>query len=246
MKTNILIPLAGAGFRFTSAGYKKFKPFIHVSKDSMIREVIQNLRHPNYRFIFIINTQQISRDEFWDHIKGEVGQDCLILCVNEITEGPASTALIAESYIDNQDSLIIVNCDQMIWDFNPLYLEQFAKVTNADGFVGCFLSSSKKNSYVKVDPNGEIVEVREKMVISNIATNGLHYWKRGHDFVKSANEMIKQDDRYNGEFYIAPTYNYMIKDGKRILPYFFNLHFPIGVPDDLKKYQYIANENSQN
>jgi dTDP-glucose pyrophosphorylase len=240
MKVNILIPLAGAGFRFTNAGYKKFKPFIDVVKDSMIREVIQNLRHPDHRFVFVINTGQISLEEFRHHVMSEAGPDCLILTVDTITEGPACSALVAEEYIDNDEPLIIVNCDQIIWDFNPLYIEEFVKVTDTDGFLGCFLSSSKKNSYVKVDPNGEVVEVKEKVVISNLATNGLHYWKHGKYFVESAKEMIAQNDRYNGEFYVAPTYNYMIKGGKKVLPYFFNLHFPIGVPEDLEKYQSIA------
>ena len=240
MKTNILIPLAGAGFRFTSAGYKKFKPFIEVVSDSMIREVIKNLRHPDYRFIFVINTEQIGLEEFRQHVKGEAGSDCLILTVDAITEGPACSALVAKEYINNDNPLVIVNCDQMIWDFNPGYIESFARVTDADGFLGCFLSSSKKNSYIKVDPNGEVVEVKEKIVISNLATNGLHYWKHGKYFVKSAEEMIAQNDRYNGEFYVAPTYNYLIKDGKKVLPYFFNLHFPIGVPEDLEKYQSIS------
>ena len=237
---NILIPMAGAGFRFTSAGYKKYKPFIEVNEDTMIREVIRNLNCPEYRFIFIINTDQISEEEFESHLRGENNLEYKIVTVDKITEGPACSALAAKEYINNEDSLIIINCDQIIWDFNPSYIDSFVRVTEADGFLGCFLSSSKKNSYIKVDPNGEVLEVKEKIVISNLATNGLHYWKHGRYFVESAEEMISNNDRYNGEFYVAPTYNYLIKRGKKILPYFFNLHFPIGIPEDLKKYQSIV------
>jgi dTDP-glucose pyrophosphorylase len=237
---NILIPMAGAGFRFTSAGYKKYKPFIEVNEDTMIREVIRNLNCPEYRFIFIINTDQISEEEFESHLRGENNLAYKIVTVDKITEGPACSALAAKEYINNEDSLIIINCDQIIWDFNPSYIDSFVRVTEADGFLGCFLSSSKKNSYIKVDPNGEVLEVKEKIVISNLATNGLHYWKHGRYFVESAEEMISHNDRYNGEFYVAPTYNYLIKRGKKILPYFFNLHFPIGIPEDLKKYQSIV------
>lgn len=237
---NILIPMAGAGFRFTSAGYKKYKPFIEVNEDTMVREVIRNLNCPEYRFIFIINTDQISEDEFESHLRGENNLAYKIITVDKITEGPACSALAAKEYINNEDSLIIINCDQIIWDFNPSYIDSFVRVTEADGFLGCFLSSSKKNSYIKVDPNGEVLEVKEKIVISNLATNGLHYWKHGRYFVESAEEMVSHNDRYNGEFYVAPTYNYLIKRGKKILPYFFNLHFPIGIPEDLKKYQSIV------
>ena len=232
--------MAGAGFRFTSAGYKKYKPFIEVNEDTMVREVIRNLNCPEYRFIFIINTDQISEDEFESHLRGENNLAYKIITVDKITEGPACSALAAKEYINNEDSLIIINCDQIIWDFNPSYIDSFVRVTEADGFLGCFLSSSKKNSYIKVDPNGEVLEVKEKIVISNLATNGLHYWKHGRYFVESAEEMVSHNDRYNGEFYVAPTYNYLIKRGKKILPYFFNLHFPIGIPEDLKKYQSIV------
>lgn len=232
--------MAGAGFRFTSAGYKKYKPFIEVNEDTMIREVIRNLSCPEYRFIFIINTDQISEEEFESHLNGEDNLTYKIITVDKITEGPACSALAAKEYINNEDSLIIINCDQIIWDFNPSYIDSFVRVTEADGFLGCFLSSSKKNSYIKVDPNGEVLEVKEKIVISNLATNGLHYWKHGKYFVESVEEMISHNDRYNGEFYVAPTYNYLIKRGKKILPYFFNLHFPIGIPEDLKKYQSIV------
>ena len=237
---NILIPMAGAGFRFTSAGYKKYKPFIEVNEDTMIREVIRNLNCPEYRFIFIINIEQISKEEFESHLSEENNLEYKIITVDKITEGPACSALVAKEYINNEDPLIIINCDQIIWDFNPSYIDSFVRVTEADGFLGCFLSSSKKNSYIKVDPNGEVLEVKEKIVISNLATNGLHYWKHGRYFVESVEEMISHNDRYNGEFYVAPTYNYLIKRGKKILPYFFNLHFPIGIPEDLKKYQSIV------
>jgi dTDP-glucose pyrophosphorylase len=228
--------MAGAGFRFTSAGYKKYKPFIEVINDSMIRSVVKNLDDPSYRFIFVINASQISKEDFNLHVE-DLDFNFEILEVDKITEGPACSALVAKGLINNLDPLIIVNCDQIIGDFNAVYLEEFSRSTEADGFIGCFLSSSKKNSYIKTDPNGEVVEVKEKIVISNIATNGLHYWKFGKYFVESAEEMIRGNDRYNGEFYIAPTYNYLINKGKKILPYFFNLHFPIGIPEDLEKYK---------
>ena len=49
--------------------------------------------------------------------------------------------------------------------------------------------------------------------------------------------MIEANETYNNEFYIAPSYNYLIKNGKKILPFFYNLHYPIGTPEDLLKYQ---------
>jgi dTDP-glucose pyrophosphorylase len=235
---NVLVPLAGAGSRFADAGYTQPKPFIRVIGDTMIREVIGNLRHESYNFIFVINTQHCSVDEFLSHIS-DLGIKTEIYTTDEKTDGPACTALLAKNSIDNEVPLIIVNCDQIIRDFEPTLFNEFSEIQDVDGVLGCFISSSKKNSYVKLDSNGEIIELREKIVISNIATNGLHYWKKGSMFVRSAEEMIRNNDRYNNEFYIAPTYNYLVNEGKKILPYFFNLHHPIGTPEDLIKYQEI-------
>lgn len=235
-RINILIPLGGAGKRFLDEGYKEPKPFIDVVGDSMIRTVIKNLYSPDAHYIFVVNEEQVSIDDFSSHIS-DIGISKTVYSANSLTEGPACTALIAKDEISSETPLIIVNCDQVILDFNLDHIEKFSKTTECDGFLGCFLSSSKKNSYVKLDPNGEVCDVKEKIVISNIATNGLHYWKRGSDFVSSAQEMIGANDRYNNEFYVAPTYNYLIKKGAKILPYFFNLHFPIGTPADLNHYK---------
>jgi hypothetical protein len=76
-------------------------------------------------------------------------------------------------------------------------------------------------------------------VISNISLNGIHYWKRGNDFVKSAEAMIAADERApNGEFYIAPTYNYMIQEGLEVGIYHIpnEQHHAVGVPVDLERF----------
>jgi dTDP-glucose pyrophosphorylase len=237
----ILIPMAGSGQRFKDAGYKEIKPLINVINKPMIQAVIENLGKEN-SFIFVLNKEHDSNNLITNFIKKHCAQ-AIIKYVDKLTDGPACTALLAQYEIDESD-LIIVNCDQIIRDFNLTSLLEFARINNADGVLGTFISSSKKNSYVKLDPNGEVTEVREKIVISNIATNGLHYWRNGKDFIKSAKEMIKANERYNNEFYIAPTYNHLIQDGKKILPFFYNLHIPIGTPEDLKIYEKIY-ENLQ-
>jgi dTDP-glucose pyrophosphorylase len=234
-KINVLIPLGGAGKRFADAGYEKPKPFIDVNGEYMIRAVIKNLYHESAHFIFIVNEEMFPVGDFEKSIS-DMNIDYDILSVSKLTEGPASTVLVGKDLIDNNDPLIVINCDQIILDFDLETLLSFADVTGCDGLLGCFLSSSKKNSYVKLDPNGEVCDVKEKIVISNIATNGLHFWSSGSDFVSSSIEMIQSNDRYNNEFYVAPTYNYLIKRGKKILPFFYNLHFPIGTPDDLESY----------
>lgn len=233
---NIIIPMAGNGQRFLDNGYNIPKPLIPVISDKpMIISVIDNLFIDDAIYTFILNKSSTKSLIIENIIKNRLPNSNIIY-TNEVTDGPARTALLAKNYIDNKE-LIIVNCDQMIHDFNINYLIEFSKINNADGILGAFISSSNKNSYMKLDPNGEVIEIKEKIVISNIATNGLHFWKNGLNFINNAYEMINNNEKYHGEYYIAPTFNYLIKNGGRVLPYFYNLHFPIGTPDDLKKYK---------
>jgi hypothetical protein len=51
-KMNILIPMAGAGSRFTQAGYTFPKPLIEIAKKPMIQVVVENINiNANYIFI---------------------------------------------------------------------------------------------------------------------------------------------------------------------------------------------------
>jgi NDP-sugar pyrophosphorylase family protein len=229
---NILIPMAGKGERMKS---ETPKPLIDVAGKSMIQVVIEN---------FKMNDSKIFNPIFcvgYDHCKKyKLDKTLLSFCKNakivyieEQTDGPACTALLAEKYINNNAPLIIINSDQIVLDFNIEYFRAFAKNADADGVLGIFLSNNPKNSYVRLNSAFKIIETKEKEVISNFATNGIHFWKRGSDFVNSASQMIKDNIRTNNEFYIAPSYNYLIKENKKILPFFYNLHFPIGTKNDL-------------
>ena len=240
MHINVLIPMAGAGSRFQESHPNEFKPFIDVNGRAMIERVIENNNQlTNTRFIFVIRKELPVNN--LKKICKKLNINYEIITIDYLTEGPASTCLLAEKYINNDIPLVITNCDQITEDLNIKNIIKHSKYNNCDGVVGVFNSNSNKNSYVKLNDKFEITEIKEKLVISNIATNGFHFWKHGFLFVDSANKMIQLNERYNNEFYVAPTYNHLIKDNKKIYPYYFNLHFPIGIPEDLRIYSSLYN-----
>jgi hypothetical protein len=77
-------------------------------------------------------------------------------------------------------------------------------------------ASDPKWSFVAVDERGFVTEVAEKVPISDEATVGVYNFARGRDFAEAAREMIAQDLRVNGEFYVAPVYNMLIAQGAKI------------------------------
>lgn len=238
---NIIIPMGGLGSRFPRDRYAH-KPLIDIYGKPMIVRALDSLKlKGNYYFI-------IRRDENTEMVK-DIIQNSIGLSrfieIDKTTEGPACSALLFKDYIDNDEELIIANCDQ-IMEWNSKIFLQVA--SNYAGCVVTYYSTTEKNSYIKVDRNGLGVELREKIVISNIGLNGIHYWRKGKYFVHSAQMMISQNDRApNGEFYIAPTYNYMIKYGHPVGIYHIpnEQHHSVGDPEDLNKYLKHY-ENTQN
>ena len=100
----------------------------------------------------------------------------------------------------------------------------------------CFNAVHPKWSFVKVNSRGIATEVAEKNPISDIATCGIYWYRKGSDYVKYAEQMIENEIRVNNEFYVCPVYNELIKDGKSLIPFFVHAMHGLGTPEDLKKY----------
>lgn len=240
---NIVIPCAGLGKRFKEAGFDTPKPLLDVYGKTMIERVVENFGDSeNVRFIFGVLREHVERYKIDEYLK-EVNPNCFVYIIEELSDGPLSTCYNAIEEIEkseigcvSNDELIIVNSDQLILDFDWKNFQKFLRIKEPHGVLGIFHSTHPKNSYVKINESGQITCVKEKDVISEFATNEFHYWAMGKDFIESSEEMFYTDDKVNGEFYVAPSFNYLIERGKSILPFFYNLHYPIGIPEDFKDF----------
>lgn len=227
---NVLIPMAGAGSRFESAGFTFPKPLIEIRGKTMIETVVRNL-NIDARFIFLVQKSHLERYNLRAYLS-LLAPGCEIVVVDGVTDGAARTALLAAHLIDNDEPLLIANSDQFLeWDSGEV-LYQFG-TEGIDGGIVTFESNHPKWSFAKTDEFGFVTEVAEKNPISNIATTGVYFWTRGHDFVRFANQMISKDIRTNGEFYICPVFNEAIAAGLKIRTKGVSRMWGLGTPEDL-------------
>ena len=105
-----------------------------------------------------------------------------------------------------------------------------------DAIVFTFRSLHPKWSFVKVDDFGVVTQVAEKNPISDIATCGIYYYRKGSDFVRFAEKMISEGKRVNNEYYICPVYNELIDCENVLLPFYVHKMHGIGTPEDLRSY----------
>ena len=229
-KLNVLIPMAGAGSRFASAGYTFPKPLIEVHGKPMIQVVVENL-NMEANFIYIVQKEHYDKYNL-KYLLNLITPNCKTVQVDSLTEGAACTTLLAKEFIDNDDHLIIANSDQyMDWNSNETMYAFGADAI--DGGILTFHSTHPKWSYARLDDNGFVSEIAEKKVISEHATVGVYYWSKGSEYVKYAEQMIEKNIRVNNEFYVAPVYNEAIADGKKIRIKDIHKMWGIGTPEDL-------------
>jgi beta-phosphoglucomutase-like phosphatase (HAD superfamily)/dTDP-glucose pyrophosphorylase len=229
-KLNVLIPMAGAGSRFATAGYTFPKPLIEVRNKTMIQTVVDNL-NIDANYIFIVRKEHYEKYNL-KSLLNAIKPNCKIVQVDGITEGAACTTLLAKEYIDNDNPLVMANSDQFVeWNSNEVMYAFNADTI--DGGILTFKGTHPKWSYAKTDDHGFVSEVAEKNVISDNATVGVYFWKKGSDYVKYAEQMIASDDRTNNEFYVCPVFNYAVRDGKRIRIKQIEKMWGIGTPEDL-------------
>jgi dTDP-glucose pyrophosphorylase len=232
--------MAGAGTRFSAAGYTFPKPLIDVMGKPMIQVVIENLNiEANY--IYLVQREHYEKYNL-KHMLNLITPGCHIVQVEGITQGAACTTLLARQLIDNDNKLLIVNSDQYIeWNSNQI-MYAFSS-DHIDGGIVTFENTHPKWSYVALNETGFVTQVAEKKVISNKATVGMYYWKHGSDYVKYADTMIRKDIRVNNEFYVAPVYNEAIESGAKIRIKDIDRMWGLGTPEDLN---YFVDHHGKN
>lgn len=232
---NIVIPMAGLGTRFKNAGVTIPKPLVIVDGKTLIEHSVTSLNIPG-KYYFI--TREYENKKYNDQIVkifDSLNIDYTEIRLNHNQRGAADAALYAEEYINNDEELIITNCDQLLkWNS-----QQFLNLINIDaaGSVVLYQSNSPKDSYAEI-VNGKIKRIVEKDPISDNALIGVHYWKHGKYFVRSAKQLLIDRAWDKKEAYISETFNYLIQDNMFIDYYKISkdIYICLGTPEHVEEY----------
>ncbi|HEX4265703.1 MAG TPA: glycosyltransferase family 2 protein [Verrucomicrobiae bacterium] len=232
-KLNIVMPMAGLGSRFREAGFKVPKPLIDVRGRPMYAWATESLPlKDSSRLIFILLASQ---PEFAD-LKRDIetryaAHRPVVLSVPELTAGQAITVLRAKDLIDNDEPLLIHNADTA-FDAEPDWVK-IASAENLDGALLVFPSQEKRWSFSRANASGFVEEVREKEVISPWATTGTYWFRRGKDFVRTAETRFQTGKREASEFYVGPLYNDLVASGAKVKNFPIRKLYCFGTPEDL-------------
>jgi dTDP-glucose pyrophosphorylase len=233
-----LIPMAGAGQRFADVGYTVPKPLIEVGGVPMAVRSAQSLPDADH-WIFICRQEHIAQhhldDVLRDHFAGAE-----VLTIDRLTEGQASTCMLATPSLRDDDMLTIGACDNaMVWDREGFDTAS----TEADAMIWTFRDNLAVEQdptmygWVAVDPEGLVTRVSCKVPISDEprkdhAVIGAFTFRRASTFVHCVESMIAAERRLNGEFYMDVALDECVRLGYRVSPWEVREYVCWGTPKD--------------
>jgi NDP-sugar pyrophosphorylase family protein len=248
-RLNLILPAAGLGSRFREVGETRPKPLIPVFGIPMIMWVLLNFDLNKNDKVWIISQRDHQLPENLSPFVGSLEFELEFIEIDGLTEGPASTVSLALAQIPDDESVVVANTDQYVFADTGSFLR---KVLSGDscGQILTMTATSNAWSYVGRDSDGAISEVIEKVEISNEATVGVYGWHKSNDAKLSFQDTFERNIRTNNEFYVAPTYNFLISQGKLIETNLVGDHgiavHGLGIPNDLESFHsnIIATERS--
>lgn len=249
---NVLIPMAGAGSRFTQAGYDLHKPIIPVSSHlaaktvpmvvAAVEDLQLDLDAPSTRLIFVI--RDFHAHDGVDRILLEWFPKARFIVIDKLTEGQADTCLLARDLIDNDEPLLIGACDNGV-------LFSFDKFRTASREADAIVFTFRDNEAVLQNPRAygwirvkgeQVTGVSIKVPISDTpmddhAVVGTFWFKHGRDFVAAADAMIAAGDRINNEFYVDQVFKYLVNAGRDVRVLEVSRYICWGTPQDYEAYE---------
>lgn len=255
-KINFIIPACGDGKRFSDAGFSLPKPLIDVNGIPMIQRVVQNCLSSNHdlnkklSFHIIMRSKHVNEnspivDNFLSFFHSK-GIDVRIYLLDSLTDGAATTVYHVSQMLNESDHMVVCNSDQLVLGNSIASMINASFRQNAS-MIMCFKCndediSSAKWSYADVAENGLVSQVVEKKPLFHNATVGVYSFSSVAAYNKAYHQMVKNNDRTNGEFYLCPVYNYV--HPKKAWMIDRNQFLGLGTPKDYEQSLFRVIESS--
>ena len=233
--------MAGEGSRFAKAGWTTPKPLIELRGVPLFQRAIGSVALPGVemKYSFIVRQEHIDKQHI-DRMIQDILPEARIFSVLKTTRGAVETCLVAEAAIDDDDAVVVMDCDLEFRSVGYNQLVSKALSLPADeadgGALVSFESDNPRYSYALVDDGGRVLRTAEKEPISNHALCGAYFFGSGKDFKRIAHQLLDDGTHGKAEFYVSLLYNYLLAEGKIVRLATMEEYYSYGTPEELKNY----------
>lgn len=230
----VLIPLGGIGNRFKKENYTKPKALIDVLGKPILYYLIENL-NKDIKLLYIPYNKEYEKYNFenllirdFPHIQFK------FLKLEKNTLGAAHTINIALNNLDIQDMPILC------LDSDAFYTIDIIKLWNGENKIFNFIDTQENPifSYIKLDKQNYIVDIKEKEKISDLACSGGYGFSSYKELLKYTQKILDNNIRQKDEFYTSGVIYQMIQDNIQFKNHSIDLNnfFSIGTPIQVNKF----------
>ena len=236
---NIIIPLGGKGERFQKEGYSDPKPLIKVLNKEILYYTIDNLSIIDEDKIFIIYNKDLDEFNFKEIINNKYPKINLIKLDTQ-TKGASETVYIGlREIISNYDyhkKTILIDGDTF---YTENILKKFRNVTNKNAVF--YTKNYEENpifSYIKLDNDNNIIDIKEKDKISNNANTGAYAFDDINILYKYSKYVVENNITFKNECYTSCIISIMINSKELFIGIELKEKHVIvlGTPLQVKKY----------
>jgi dTDP-glucose pyrophosphorylase len=237
-KISVVVLAAGQGTRFEGSSYSEHKTLIPVRGEKMsvlsLKNTVANLGQLSYNTVFMSSSEIVAEDATLEaDVVASGANDVRFFSQDAYLNGPAETALEVKKYVRKQAPLLLANADQYVSGSFVDGIVETLSNEDIDGALFCFTSSEDRYSYVTVDENNLATDIKEKVVISDIASTGICLWKTASEFFETAEATEVTE---GSELFISDVYAKAIADGKKFIVVMVDAFIDMGTPADLEEF----------
>lgn len=236
-----LMPMSGRGQRFNN--YCSIpKPFIKINEKPMF--ALSYLSMPKAEkniFLYLKDHKELFKKniKYISRLKNIISVE-----IDKTTEGQASTCLLADNYICNNDQIFIHSCDSY-FEFNKSIFKKLIKkndiivftteptqyhLENINSF-GWINFKDGKISNITCKKNASNSPKKDKIIIGSFA------FRNKKIFLDSINYIISKKIKINGEYYLDMALIQAFKNQTKISAINVNNYNSWGTPDEIKKFE---------
>ena len=230
---HLIMPMGGAGSRFTKENYELPKPLLVIHNKSFFYWATRSItKYINVLDItFVVLKEHIEKFNIDKEIH-KYFPDANIKVIPKVLNGAVLTCLVGIEDIKDDNPILFNDCDHMFCskDFNNYIKDENAA---CDGALLTFKSDVNKYSYILYDKNGTIIGTKEKQVVSDDAICGAYYFKNANLFKTMVEEYLKKCSY--SEYYVSGVYNIMASKKMNIRKFDVDFHLPFGTPEEYEQ-----------
>lgn len=226
-----IIPIGGKGARTQALG--EFKPFIEIAGHKIMVWFLTSIKRnifPNDSFIFITTPYFSEKFQIQEEIKRifqnlRIKNEFEVFSVEQEFPGVSGALYAVRSILESDDPVIVINPDQYLDFVLP------REIPSRSGYLTIYAEFSNKSGYVNIE-EGKITKFVEKNNLSNLGSAGVFVVSEGKALLRAVRSQLNDGLTTNGEYYLGPAFNYLIKDGFNIYPLPVKVKYDLGnIPD---------------